>query len=195
MWAGEASWNTVAPSNAIWQFNTSSSCSGTWTYHGLKNGTSSELMRPAGGAAAVSKDTGYVSPGTDMSVPDVYEDSARHYIPGVASFNMSSGLWANSSTAFLNGWGLGVGGTAQYLAPFGSNGVVVIFGGSQPQSSKDAGGYVNVNNITLYDLSTNMWYAQSTTGTSPNVMHQFCSVAVRSNDIAHNGAHNGSYEM
>jgi hypothetical protein len=139
------------------------------------------LIRPAEGAYANSKDTGFFVGGwaggwTDPSLPY----SSTFSIPGIVSFNMTTKLWSNDSTLAFTGFGTDVRGAAEFIHSFGPNGILLLLGGGANAAGfqNNGAGLLDFNNLTFYDPVTKEWYWQATTGDVPPPRQAFCTVGL-----------------
>jgi hypothetical protein len=187
MWSGETSYDTPPPDNQIWQFSTDGTGGGSWARQTPDDASSfSSLSRPNMGIAAASHDTGFylgglLNRGTNQSI-----SGGPFYISGIVSFNMTTGVWANSSSLPFGGGGTDIGGSGQFMPSFGPNGLLIFMGG-QSATYTSVGPYIDLYTVTLYDPITKSWYSQNTSGEKPTPRSLFCTVGVQSQ--------NQSFEM
>jgi hypothetical protein len=182
IWGGVTSYFAQPPPNEIWKFTADGSGGGAWSKEVPNNVvTLSQLVRSTNGAVAQSKDVGYFLGGyanyqTDTSVSgDTYLA-----LPGLVEFNMTSGVFTNSSTTGFGAFGTLVGGSAEFV-PFGSSGLLLFLGGGSSTVATQWSGWTEVdfNNLTLYDPSAKKWYSQQTTGSRPTRRQRFCTVGAQ----------------
>jgi hypothetical protein len=105
---------------------------------------------------------GFVNYQTDISVVD----STPHLaVPGLLSYNMTSGEFSNHSTTDFGGQGNLIGGASHFL-PFGPNGLLIFMGGAQGPVLTTYEGWTEVdfNNLHVYDPKG--WYIGLRLGTS-----------------------------
>lgn len=133
LWGGETSYGAAPPADGAWQFTADGSGGGSWAQQTPGNpSTFSKLKRAVLGLTTAGDDTGFylggfLSAGTDASIAQ--GDPNDYYIPGIVSFNTSTGDWANSSSTPLIGNGLSFGGGAVFMPSFGPNGLLAFIGG------------------------------------------------------------------
>lgn len=103
---------------------------------------------------------------------------------------MTTKSWANETTDAFSDYGTLIGGAAVYIPTFGPNGLITVLGGStwglEPDQKKPLG-WLDFNNLTLFDPVTKDWYWQKTTGNAPTSRRNFCTVGAEGT--------NGTYEM
>jgi hypothetical protein len=94
---------------------------------------------------------------------------------GLLTLDQKTKAWENQTTDFNR-----VHGEAQYIPAFGKKGIVVFMGGDKPtaQQYNIAGALTPMSTITIYDVASNKFYDQSTTGSAPVERSAFCSVAI-----------------
>lgn len=88
-------------------------------------------------------------------------------VPGLVMFNMSSNSFSNISADGYSTYGAAYHGIAQYAPNFGSEGLVLFFGG---QTSDLDGVDISspkrpMSQIGIFDPSTQSWYSQTASGT------------------------------
>ena len=170
----------VIPPNSLWQF-TPNGKGGSWSEVGISsNSIFPSLIRQAAAAGTSGDGAGYLLGGYNEFVP----------IPGIVTYNMSSGVWANDSAAGFSTYGTAQYGQMQYVPNVAENGLLVLFGG---ETSDDVEWHDNGSNllsfdtIYMYDPSSNTWHNQTASGTVPESRDRFCSVGVQGD--------NGTFEI
>ena len=180
-----SAWNspgTIPPDlvNNLWQFSGNS-----WTQIQNDNGFQS-LQRPANGLAAHSDSKAWMLGGQAI----LAGQTDRTPLPGIVSFDMKSGAWTNSTAWGVPNGGRTMSGVMQYVPNFGAEGLLIAIGGETwgPSTWIDEGsGMLSMNNITVYDPSSEQWYWQNTTGLNgdsdmPYTSSMPCAVGVQSSD-------------
>jgi hypothetical protein len=169
------------PSNQLWQFIPDGSDSGFWNQSNtLSNSIFPTLQRTQGQASADGNGIGYALGGMDSNnVP----------IPGLVSYNTTSGLWSNMTTNGFTDSGTSMFGQLQYVPGFGEAGLLVALGGqtsgkAQWFPSKDL---LSFQSISIFDPVSNIWASQTAGGTLPPPRTHFCSVGVQGD--------NGTFEV
>ena len=113
-------------------------------------------------------------------------------VAGFTTFNFTSNTWNNGSSSGATNDGYSALAQAAYIPNFGSNGMFVSLGGDEPPNDyfgyEKGGTLADMSNITLYDIGTETWYYQETSGPAPPGRSEFCMVGSASSD-------NSSYEM
>ncbi|KAF3811302.1 hypothetical protein GCG54_00001618 [Colletotrichum gloeosporioides] len=182
IWGGETPYNdTVKPSN-IFHFDANESGKGSWKDVVADNVDDfNKFKQPKGGAFAQSKDMAYyfgglATPRTDSSIPE----GKFVALTDLVTFNMTSKRVTKTSPA-----GFGEHRTFRYgsmeAIPFGSQGLLLVLGGSQapPSASSDEDWVLmDFKQVHLYDIKAGRWYQQQTTGDWPTARENFCTVGV-----------------
>jgi len=184
IWGGSAWFGIDVPLDQIWRFDTDGNGGGSWTTESPGNPTVFDnLIRPAGGAFANSKDTGfwmggYAGSWTDPSLSGYPGVS----VPNIVSFNMTTKLWSNDSALAFTQFGTDVGGAVEFIQSFGPNGILLFLGGGAgvvgAYQINDPAGMLDFNNLTFYDPVFKEWYWQATTGNVPPPRQSFCTVGL-----------------
>ena len=189
--AGETAYNARPPEDELWRFTSDGSGGGSWAQQ-TPDASFSNIRRPSLGITTTSNDTafyidGYLDFRSDNFTTDT--SGTHYYLNGVVSFNTSSGVWTNSSADPIHDSGPAIFGAAEFMPNFGTKGLLALLGGQQTISWTAVGGLVGMDNITLYDPATKLWYSQTTSGSggSPPAMQRFCTVGAQ--------GQNGTFEM
>ncbi|KAI9748444.1 MAG: hypothetical protein M4579_007219 [Chaenotheca gracillima] len=180
MWGGDTSWSAPPPEDDLWQFSADGSGGGSWVKQAPASPSSfSKLLRVTWGASTASNDAGFylggqLGPGTDSAIPE----GGPWSVSGIVSFNITTGVWANSTSAPLGGTGRNVGGALQFIPSFGPNGLLLFMGGRFASSSALLS-FVDFDVINMYDPVAKSWYAQDATGEMPSPRVNSCTVGVQ----------------
>lgn len=186
----------TTPDLALWKFTADGAGSGSWSKQLSSDSAAfSNLTRPYGAAIATGGDVGYALSGVVTSHSDPNFEGDAIPLPGLVSFNMSSGGWKNESSVGYSSNGMGLWGHMQHVPGFGTDGLLVMFGGQstspdlyQPGTFSNANPeFIPFDNITIYDPVSKIWHSQVTTGEHPSPRDSFCAVGVQ--------GVNGTYEM
>ncbi|KAF2143194.1 uncharacterized protein K452DRAFT_268529 [Aplosporella prunicola CBS 121167] len=181
MFSGEPSYylDETSADIALWKFTATSSGSGTWDKQNPSDARGfNQLTRPAMALAASYHNTGYVLGGCASGVP----------VPGMVSYNWTSGQWSNASTSAYTALGTAVAGKLHHVPMYGKDGLLFLLGGSSTatmtgcrENGRDRS-QIPFNNITIYDPEDGKWYSQTTTGDSPPMRETFCLVGAQGNN-------------
>lgn len=104
-------------------------------------------------------------------------------VPGVVSFNFTSGAWRNASSEGWTQYGTGMRGQAAPVSFGGGGGLLVLLGGESGSRTalSNARGYLDFSSVAVYDPSADdgggAWYSQVTTGEAPGPRDEFCMAA------------------
>jgi hypothetical protein len=187
------------PANAVWQF-TPSGNSGTWSSPGVSASSNfSALLRVMEAASAFGDGIGYALGGAQNShttdgPPYINEKGAgtNVYTPsgGMVTYNMSTGLWSNITSAQFTQTGSFLDGRLEYIPGYGATGLLVPLGGLTSAAGDVTVGFTTIDDfkiISLYDIDSGIWHTQTTSGESPPGRCSFCSVSVQGD--------NGTFEV
>jgi hypothetical protein len=182
IWGGRAWFGIDVPLDQIWKFDTDGHGGGSWSTESAGNpAVFDNLIRPAEGAYANSKDTGFWVGGwaggwTDASLPG----NSGFSVPNIVSFNMTTKLWSNDSASAFTQFGTDVGGAVEFIEVFGPNGILLLLGGVAGVGAykQNGAGMLDFNNLTFYDPVSKEWYWQGTTGDVPPPRQSFCTVGL-----------------
>lgn len=178
---GFAGVTRTIPPNGLWQFTPNGNGGGSWTEAGISsNSIFPSLTRQAAALGAAGNDVGIMMGGYNKFVP----------IPGIVSYNMTTGVWANNSATGFSTYGTAQYGQMKYVPNFADQGLFVVFGGEtsdQVEWFDNGSNLLSFGTIYIYDPSSNTWHNQTASGTIPESRDRFCSVGVRGD--------NGTFEI
>lgn len=196
LWGGWARRGNLPTTTELWQFTADDDGSGEWSRPDPANPDAlMPLMRTNGASTATCNGKalyigGYQSNMTDSRL----ETASRLPTPGMLTYDMETGMWANISTApGLNRYGTSLYGAAACAENLGRNGLFFPISG---QLADVLPGYSQINNaqfmmgtanLTFYDVENDKWYWQQTSGDNPDTRGRHCVAGVQSS--------NGTYEM
>ena len=149
------------PPPSFWQFS-----NGTWQSVIEGNNAFPSITRPVCGLAASGNGVGYMLGGFDSLDP---LEQGYLPLPGIVSYNATSGVWKNESALGFSYDGTAFTGAMHFLPGFGSDGVLIAMGGeiSNRFHWNDEGmDLLSFSNVSVYDPSKSSWYWQSTIGYS-----------------------------
>ncbi|KAM0327209.1 hypothetical protein ACHAQA_006343 [Verticillium albo-atrum] len=187
IWGGHVPYNAApVPTNQLWRFSTDGEGGGTWNPETPGNpSTYTSLIRSEGGAFVSTPDAGFWFGGRQ----DVGTSGGPEgYVPGYLSFNFTTKSWTNETSSPWSPYGTLYGGQAEYVPTFGPNGIVILIGGSTwDMTGSGSMGYLDMQNLTFFDPVTQVWHAQTTSGTAPARREWPCTVGAE--------GLNGTYEI
>ncbi|KAH7063193.1 hypothetical protein B0J12DRAFT_557101, partial [Macrophomina phaseolina] len=196
LWDGMRAPGNSVPNLGLWKFTADNAGSGTWSKVGQRDlAAFNNLTRPVGGYSAVLADTAYYAGGFHSSATDPAVDTSTEIpVPGIVSYNFTSGAWANESAAGFTQFGTQMWGKAAAVPFRGGDGLIVFMGGESGSqgSISNANGQLDLDTIAVYDPSNSTWYSQVATGDVPSTRDGFCLVGAQ--DVSAAGT-NGSYEL
>jgi len=192
IWGGLTAYFGQPPPLEIWRFSADGSGGGLWNKETPRGSTVVELskaVRAGQSAWTQSRNVGYFLGGYANAQSDTSVTGDTYLaLPGLLSYDMTSGELTNSSSVGLGPYGNLVSGAAEFV-PFGPSGVLLFLGGGQGPIATKYGGWTGVdfNNLTFYDIATKKWHSQQATGARPTRRERFCTVGV--------AGPNNTYEM
>ncbi|KAF2124264.1 hypothetical protein P153DRAFT_351175 [Dothidotthia symphoricarpi CBS 119687] len=181
-WGGQMSFfqpnieSSNIPPVELWALTPDTGLNGSWSK--IEPGSDTlfpKLDRPVYGASTYSDQGGFYLSGK-YSSSKTPGDSDYVPLPGLLYYDYEEKSWTNKSATSLPGGGFWEKGNAQYVPTWGTEGLLVIFGGVDMASHQS----VTWSNITVFDIGLGSWYAQSTSGDTPSRRDLFCSVGVGS---------------
>ena len=181
-WGGWSYFYSLSYPSSFWSFESFDNGSVTWqpAPDFTVNGLGADTYAPFGGASVATEDAFYSLGGSNTS----YEIAVQ----GFVKYNFSTGQWSNSSSTAATSNGYLVQAQAAYVSNFGSSGFLAYVGGVVPDTqtynpgSYDVVNLADMSIITLYDLASDTWYHQQTTGDIPAARSEFCMVGAPSQD-------------
>ncbi|KAI0539548.1 hypothetical protein GGR58DRAFT_499986 [Xylaria digitata] len=162
---GGGDWSIVQPANPS-------------VFLGIRRGRGASWTTCNGLGVALG---GYGWAETDSDLSDRREGNFLP-LPGLLSYNLSTGIWANQSADAFNGLGTCHKGSAVCLSSSGTQGIVLPLGGLTSSRVVYNNAHVTLNrfdNLTFYDLGTETWYWQIASGEIPPGRTAFCSVVLQ----------------
>ncbi|KAL2874548.1 hypothetical protein SGCOL_010322 [Colletotrichum sp. CLE4] len=180
VWGGMMSYTGIPPPNEIWRFEVDGNGGGTWSQITPTSVVAfTQLVRSAEASFTQSKDVGYYFGGYANRLSDTSVSGKNIAIPGLVSYNMTSGEIKNTSTTGFGQYGTLIEGSAQFV-PFGSSELLLFLGGGESQMFLSGYKELDFNKVTLYNPSTDKWYTQQTAGARPIRRGKFCVVGASS---------------
>lgn len=180
--------------NLLWSFQPDGKGGAVWSQNPPPVSQRKILNAPVG-ASWASSPAAFYSLGGALVPP--LASAAPYFDPnttisGLVSYNLSTNVWSNVSSAEFSNGGYTAFGEGRYVSNFGSKGLLVFFGGSTPSNQtfklNEDSTLASLKTIPLYDLQNDKWYHQNATGDIPPKRSSFCSVGIAAPD-------NSSYEM
>jgi len=179
-WGGWTYYSLSYPSS-FWSFEPFDNGSVTWLSAPdfTVNGLGADAYAPFGGASVVTDNAFYSLGGSNTS--------SNIAVQGFVKYDFSSGQWSNSSSTAATSNGYLVQAQAAYVSNFGG-GFLAYVGGVVPDTQAynpalyDTINLADMSIITLYDLASETWHHQQTTGDIPPARSEFCMVGTPSYD-------------
>ena len=176
------------PVNALWQFTPSGSGSGSWSQAPvIPDSTFNKLLRTKRGTYGAGDGIGFSLGGEVVTGPSTFADDNSEYqlIPGLVVYNDTSQEWSNVSSKGYSSSGYSLGGAAQFVPSFGSDGLLFVLGGLTTSTTwvyghgTDWGNFVSFEYASMYDPVSKEWQSQQTTGDVPAGVASPCIVGVQ----------------
>ncbi|KAK1579494.1 kelch repeat protein [Colletotrichum navitas] len=180
IWGGATSYAADPPSPRLWKFSADGSGGGSWSTE-IKPGHDffTQLTRSQGAAYVSTPDSGFYFGGFSG---DYADPNPKGPVPGFLQFNYTATdqAWTNHTEAPYSTSGNVVGASAHYVPGYGSNGLVMMFGGrshiiGDGQSNSNVG-WLGFDTIYIMDPLTKVWYSQKTSGNAPGARMWHCTV-------------------
>ena len=183
-WYGGSS---IPPPNQLWEFSSSDGGgSGQWSQISISPASNfSSLVRTIASSNSFSGELGFAMGGLQRGRTD---DQVTAGVPGMTIFNMSSTEWYNVSTAVVTSDSTTVFGSAQYVPYFGPSGLFITLGGLATDvgfvtdDEESTSSWFPLNNISMYEPSSQTWRSQMTTGEAPQGLSRTCVVGTEGDD-------------
>ena len=130
---------------------------------------------------------GYTTPGWSQSIWRIYLTSLLEYtFPGYSNAAVNSGRAAGQDGVYRNiteggtqetsGFPERADGVLTYIPGYGKSGIIIGLAGGTNTS------FTQMNVIDVYDIASSTWYKQATSGPTPEIRVNPCTVAVAAAD-------------
>lgn len=190
-WFSSLPYNTfgssILSSETLWAFVANSSY-GTWqNFNQSSDPVFRSLTRPTFGSAASGAIGGFGLGGYESDRSSLKTEGLTSLVPspGLQFYNFTAQSWYNNSGGGYTPEGTSVYAGTIYLPTWGSAGLVAVFGGQTTTNRTDftdGGNYLSMSNISLFDVSSQSWYYQQSTGDIPSQRDRFCVVGASGGD-------------
>ena len=171
----------LSPPTVMYQFVLNGLGNGSWSDFNSASSVWSSLTRPNMAAGATLDNTGYIMGGVESSHSSqgtMNLGDAFVLVPGIASYNMTSGQWSND-TAPVNVSNI-------FLEPvtnFGAAGLLIGAGHADYSITAPT----TISNLAIFEPMGKTWHNQPTTGNAPKIRDWACTIGLP--------GENGTYEM
>ncbi|KAG8533608.1 uncharacterized protein KY384_001348 [Bacidia gigantensis] len=155
------------PLPSLWTFKPDQKGSGTWSQ--AERGGSSALQ------AVEGLSRGPTAQGPDSAWALNPQDSSNNLLPGMIQLDMGTERIQKLNTAAAFSV-LGDEASLQYVPMWGRKGLLVAFGGSVTNDDK----YPDNSIVPVFDVDTQQWYSQTTSGDIPAWRNWVCTAGVKS---------------
>src|SRR5579862_2928076 len=153
---------STVPLESFWFFQSDGNGGGTWSQLDESDDpTWVSLTRTAGGLWATSANAGFNLGGYAGSRTSQRTDIDGFIpIPGLQSYNYTTGAWTNNSALGYSTFGTAQAGGMVHIPTWGPAGILVMVGGqtSPLNTWSDGGIMVPMSNITVFDPQSQTWY-------------------------------------
>lgn len=179
--------SSILSSETLWAFVANSSY-GTWqNFNQSSDPVFRSLTRPTFGSAASGAIGGFGLGGYESDRSSLKTEGLTSLVPspGLQFYNFTAQSWYNNSGEGYTPEGTSVYAGTIYLPTWGSAGLVAVFGGQTTTNRTDftdGGNYLSMSNISLFDVSSQSWYYQQSTGDIPSQRDRFCVVGASGGD-------------
>lgn len=167
----------------LWSFTPDGTGDGTWqSYNETANKASTQQPRLFLGQVASGNDSGFYLGGT--SRPPVQHKtrddrpsngnpnhSSQAQPVSLISFDFETREERNTTVPGSLSDTIGLSGSLIYIANFGSRGILLSMGGATGSRQDQL---IPFWNVRVYDVATQKWYEQQTTGEIPSPRKEFC---------------------
>ncbi|KAH0563239.1 hypothetical protein GP486_002194 [Trichoglossum hirsutum] len=183
---------STIPQESFWAFTVDGNGGGGWHQLDVSSDpTWSTLTRTGGGLGAAGPNAGYNLGGyADSRTSQKTNIDGFVPIPGIQSYNYTSGAWSNNSALGYSKFGTAQLGGMVHVPTWGPAGILVVIGGQTSPLDKwgDDTTMVPLSNISVFEPQSQTWYHQIATGDIPSNRDRFCLVGVQGGD-------NSTYEI
>ncbi|KAH7125761.1 hypothetical protein B0J11DRAFT_606285 [Dendryphion nanum] len=186
--AGEKSWEDMRPGipqpPTPWKFVADGQGGGTWMKMDGResNYDATGIIQPASGSSTYGNGVGYYLGGhlNGHTWPSLQSGVWRS-VSGLITFNMTTGVWSNTSAQGYGTDQIAHFGFAQFVPSFGSKGLVVFMGGQDQSERVSAAADLprQFGRVTFLDVSSGNWYHQKVGGWIPSWRNRACAVGAQ----------------
>jgi len=173
--------------NQFWQFNPDGN-SGHWTRAPVSSSAFNSLVEIVWGYYASGNGLGFAMGGfLNYATSNKYDTYAGLPLPGIVTFNSSSGEWTNSSSDAFPYGPLVDAGAAHFATPYGPEGVLIVLGGNNQVNPTAPESPILLDTVYIFDPVSKRWSSQPTSGETPLPRENHCMVGVEGDS--------GTYEI
>ncbi|KAI1300788.1 hypothetical protein F5Y03DRAFT_396975 [Xylaria venustula] len=167
MWGGQAPNGNLTTLRALWMLTVDGRGSGDWstpspnndaTFTGIRRGNGASWTTCGGYGLALG---GFGWAWTDFALSDWNTQDGVLPLPGLLSYEINSRTWANNRPMGSMGWGPAIS----------TSGLTTFSRSGDPLN--------NFNNLSFFDIATQTWHWQTTTGVIPPGRVHSCVVGVQ----------------
>lgn len=176
---------TTLPPNAVWQYD---KASGQWN-RAIPNGKTPQRMNLGMSVQSSSSPKGFYLGGIHAPASDpefwTVPNAKPYFDRGLLVFDEASSTFQNVSTVGLNEHGTAAAGFMNVIETVGTQGILVAFGGiagaiGKPRTLSekeplDPPLHWELDKVSVYDVGSQKWYRQITTGDIPRWRYHGCS--------------------
>lgn len=183
IWGGYPSRSEPADSPTYWRFTTDGNGGGRWDRQNSETPEIFSSLEATQYAASVS------TPGAAFVFGGKFFVGRSDNAAGFLQYNFSSKAWTQSEeVSYSRSDGSLASSSSTFVGQFGLQGIIVILGGIIRQGDPDSA-YLDFRTVHFYDIDTQTWHQQVTTGDIPYGRHSHCAVGTGSL------GNNDTYEM
>ncbi|KAK1778172.1 hypothetical protein QBC45DRAFT_414666 [Copromyces sp. CBS 386.78] len=168
----------------LWSFKPDGKGGGTWqNLNSTADKTFTEKPRPFKGKTASGNGVGYFLGG--FNGWGTNESNFREGpVSGLLAYDFASKKATNTSVSIASTQGSEQFGSMLYVPNFGKKGILVSAGGfiGGMKTDEDDDKLVSMDTARIFDIDSNAWFEQSTSGTSPAPRQEYCMAGVASDN-------------
>ncbi|KAJ4410573.1 hypothetical protein N0V85_003949 [Neurospora sp. IMI 360204] len=168
----------------LWSFKPDGKGGGTWqNLNSTADKTFTEKPRPFKGKTASGNGVGYFLGGFDGWSTNE-SDFREGPVSGLLTYDFASKKAINTSVSLASTQGSEQFGSMLYVPNFGKKGILVSVGGylGGLQTDDSNARLVSMDTARIFDIDSNAWFEQSTSGTSPRPRQEYCMAGVASDN-------------
>ncbi|CCC11306.1 unnamed protein product [Sordaria macrospora k-hell] len=168
----------------LWSFKPDGKGGGTWqNLNSTADKTFTEKPRPFKGKTASGNGVGYFLGGFNRWSTNE-SDFREGPVSGLLTYDFASKTATNTSVSIASTEGSEQFGSILYVPNFGKKGILVSVGGfiGAMKAGEDDEKLVSMDTARIFDIDSNAWFEQSTSGTSPAPRQEYCMAGVASDN-------------
>ncbi|EGZ76209.1 hypothetical protein NEUTE2DRAFT_53916 [Neurospora tetrasperma FGSC 2509] len=169
--------NNANQPQGLWSFKPDGKGGGTWqNLNSTADKMFTEKLRPFQGKIASGNGVGYFLGG--------FKSNFDGPVSGLLTYDFASKKAINTSVSLASTQGSEQFGSMLYVPNFGKKGILVSVGGyiGDLQTDDSNARLASMDTARIFDIDSNAWFEQSTSGTSPRPRQEYCMAGVASDN-------------